>query len=132
MVVPGSDAGGARKSYDVTFSVCSSAGESCNDNHLNDVSHVVYRFDKRWFSVPDVTAANEGSGFSYTVRVWGITSVGACIFIKGAPDDPIARAGRIVLGADQPVFWGSETSDGANNCSDVLPNRKRESLLDQP
>jgi hypothetical protein len=39
--------------FDITFSLCSFVDGACGDGRLDDVTRVIYRFDPRWFSVPD-------------------------------------------------------------------------------
>jgi polyhydroxyalkanoate synthesis regulator phasin len=114
--VEGTDATSARQSYDVSFSLCSFVDGACGDSHLSDVSHVVYRFDPRWFSVPDASVISAVTRFSYVLRVWGVTQVRACIFIRGLADRPIIRVGYMSL-ASAPAYWGPDPSANPDQCS---------------
>lgn len=119
--IAGSDATGTRQSYDVAFSLCSFIDGACGANRLSEVSRVVYRFDPKWFSVADVPVASAANRFSYKIRVWGVTRVRACIFIRGMPDRPIVRVGTISLANDpaHPAYWGPDPSPSVNECSNL-------------
>jgi hypothetical protein len=113
--VAGSGATGTRQSYDVAFSLCSFVDGACGDNRLSEVSRVIYRFDPKWFSVSDVPVASAANRFSYTLRVWGVTRVRACIFIRGMPDRQIVRVGAMSLGYE-PTYWGPDPSAKPDAC----------------
>jgi hypothetical protein len=109
---------GSRQSYDLSFTVCALVGGTCGDSRLDDVSRVVYRFDPHWFSVPNVPVADRSTQFKYGLRVWGVTRVRACIFLKRAPDRPIVRAGLMSL-AEEPSYWDPELSATADRCANL-------------
>lgn len=106
----------SRQSYDVTFKLCSFIDGSCGADRLRDVFRVVYRFNKDWFSVPDVPVSNVANQFGYTVRVWGMTKVRACIFLSEAATVPIVRAAVMNLSGD-PSYWGPDPSAKPSECA---------------
>jgi hypothetical protein len=113
--VDGTVAGEHARSFDVTFSVCSSVNDICGLDHLKDISRVVYRLDPRWFSVKDVPIVTRENGFQYRLRVWGSTRVRACIFLNGEPGRPVVRSGMIKF-ADEPSYWAADTAVDPADC----------------
>ncbi|TIL33921.1 hypothetical protein [Mesorhizobium sp.] len=114
--VTGLDAGGTRQSYDVTFRLCSFIDDSCGTQRLAEVFRVVYRFNERWFSVPDVSIVNVADQFKYTVRVWGVTKVSACIYLVDAPTVPIVRGALMNL-SSEPRYWGLDPATTPSDCA---------------
>lgn len=107
---------GARRQFDVGLRLC--ATPTCDADDLGQIARVVYRFNQRWFAVPDVSVTDRRSNFAYSLRVWGSTTFAACIFAVGSPDRPIVRAGMMKLG-DAPQRLGPDTALPAERCADL-------------
>jgi hypothetical protein len=104
---------GNRASFDLSFTLCMQNETECNATGLQNVDKVVYHLDKRWFAVPKETRSNSTDQFAYELRVWGVTKITACIYLKGQ-DRPIVRSGLMNLVA--PQYWGPEASAAADEC----------------
>jgi hypothetical protein len=114
--VKGLDAGGTRQSYDVTFRLCTFINGACGTQRLPEVFRVVYRFNEKWFSVPDVPIVNVADQFKYTVRVWGVTKVSACIYLVDASTVPIVRGGLMNL-SSETRYWGPDPATTPSDCA---------------
>ena len=95
----------SKKQYDLKFSVCTQQGDQCGDHGLDAIEKVIYRLDPKWFSNPNETRSNRAHGFSFRVRVWGVTTVTACIYLKGRKE-PVVRRGQISLTGTQ--YWAPD------------------------
>lgn len=115
--VAGTGTTGTRQSYDVVFRLCSFENDQCSSHRLNEVFRVIYRFDPKWFTAADVPVASDDNQFRYAVRVWGVTRVRACIFIRGAAHRPIVREAAMNLADDEPTYWGPDPSAKPDACS---------------
>jgi hypothetical protein len=105
---------GFSKHYDLKFSICTQQGDRCEDHGLDAIEKVVYRLDPRWFSNPNETRSNRADGFSFGVRVWGVTTVTACIYLKGRKE-PVVRRGPISLTGTQ--YWAPDPSVTQSACT---------------
>lgn len=106
-MVPEARSRSGRQGYDVTLRACAFVNGECDNRRLDQVVRVIYRFDPQWFSVANVPVSSSANNFSYGLRVWGSTKVQACIFVRGAPGEPIAREGRMDL-SGRPTYWGPD------------------------
>ena len=73
-----------------------SNSDKCEEQGLDAVEKVIDRLDPRWFSNLNETRVSRADQFSFGVRVWGITEVAACIYLKGRTQ-PVVRAGLMNL-----------------------------------
>jgi len=103
-----------RKSYDLSFSLCVQDSDKCEQQGLDAVEKVIYRLDPRWFSSANETRISRADQFSFGVRVWGITKVAACIYLKGRAQ-PVVRAGLMSLTEAQ--YWGPDSSVTPEVCA---------------
>ena len=110
--VPGSQ--DSRRAYDLSFSVCVQNGDQCNESGLNAVEKVIYRLDPKWFSNPTETRISQVDQFSFGVRVWGITRVTTCIYLKGQDRSAVVRTGLMNL--TEPEYWGPNASGTRELC----------------
>jgi hypothetical protein len=113
--VPNDFAGQTRKTYDLSFSLCTQTGDKCDEQGLDSVEKVIYRLDPRWFMNATETRINRADRFSFSIRVWGITKVTACIYVKGRPEQPIIRAAFMSL--TEPQYLGAELPVPPYDCA---------------
>ena len=63
---------------------------------LSEIERVVYKFNSRWFNPSEQIVKSPADNFSYSIRVWGATSVTAEIYFKGVAK-PVIRSGFMDL-----------------------------------